>query len=76
MPPGDTCVSVTAQLRLYAVVRPFLTTILPGSGRPTYCLGGGIGRYSVGYDEVHNCGFFDANIEPNDGANDCRNNSR
>jgi len=49
-------------------------TILPGSGRPTYCLGGGIVRHSVGYDEAYNCGFFDANIEPNDDANDCRNN--
>jgi hypothetical protein len=49
-------------------------TILPGSGRPTGRLGGGIGRHGARYDRTRNCWYFERNNESNDDANSFRNN--
>ena len=50
------------------------TTILPWSGRLTYCLGGGIWRYSARYDESYNCWYFNTNNESSDDAKNLQNN--
>jgi hypothetical protein len=59
---------------LHVVVARFLTTILPGSGRPTGCLPGSLCRHSLGRDVAYNCSNIDANIEPNNVANNYRSN--
>ena len=41
----------------------------PGSGRPTYCLGGSIYRHGARYDKPYNCRHFKINNEPNNDAN-------
>ena len=64
---------VASPIQHVALRRP-RTTIFPWSGRPTDCPGGSICRRDARYSRVHNCTSLDTNIEPNNVANDCRNN--
>jgi hypothetical protein len=50
------------------------TTILPWSGRPRDCLGGGIGRYGARYSKSRDWRYFKTINEPNDDVNYFRNN--
>ena len=61
-------------VHLYVVVGQSLTTIPPGSGRPTGCLPGSLCRHSSRRDVAYNCSNIDASIAPNNDASNCRSN--
>jgi hypothetical protein len=51
-----------------------VATILPGTGRPTDCLGGSVCRHVARYDRTYNCWYFETNNESNDDAKNFWNN--
>gem|GEM_PF-1912327 len=56
------------------MVRPFLATIPPWSGRPTDCLGGSSGGPKKSKTKSQKSKANAGNIEPNSAANNCWNN--